>query len=78
MTADAPIDRTSNGAAPSSNASHTSQVIAIPSAAPTAPITESLLLAFGDGKSFISAILGHFDYRSRGYRDVYLYRYGWW
>jgi hypothetical protein len=55
MTADAPIDRTSNGAAPSSSASQINQVIAIPSAAPTAPITASLLLLFGDGKSFMFA-----------------------
>jgi hypothetical protein len=51
VIAEDPMAKTSIGAVPLSNASQMSQVIAIPSAAPTAPITESLLLAFGDGKS---------------------------
>jgi hypothetical protein len=57
MTVVAPIDSTRIGATLSSNASLTSHVIAIPSAAPTAPITVSLLFALGDGKRFTWAIL---------------------
>jgi hypothetical protein len=51
MTAEAPIDSASIGETLSRSASHTIQVIAMLIAAPTAPVSASLLLAFGDGKS---------------------------
>jgi hypothetical protein len=54
MTAVAPIDSASIGETLSSNASLTSQVMAIASAVPTAPISASVLFAFGEGNSFIT------------------------
>jgi hypothetical protein len=54
MTAEAPMDRASIGETLSSNASLTSQVMAIASAAPTAPMSASVLFAFGEGNSFIT------------------------
>jgi hypothetical protein len=54
MTAEAPIDTTSIGETLSSSASLTSHVMAMASAAPTAPISASVLFAFGEGNSFIT------------------------
>jgi hypothetical protein len=48
------MDRASIGETLSSNASLTSQVMAIASAAPTAPMSASVLFACGEGKSFIT------------------------
>jgi hypothetical protein len=48
------MDRASIGETLSSSASLTSQVMAMASAAPTAPISASVLFAFGEGKSFIT------------------------
>jgi hypothetical protein len=55
-TALAPIDITRIGAVESSNQSQSNHVMAIPSAAPTAPIAESLLFAFGARVNFIAAL----------------------
>lgn len=57
MTAEAPIDTTSNGAVPPRNASDNSHVMAIPSAVPIAPMEASLLLLLGDGKSLMRVFL---------------------
>jgi hypothetical protein len=48
------MDRASIGETLSSSASLTNQVMAMASAAPTAPMSASVLFAFGEGNSFIT------------------------